>query len=693
MPQAKRASRKAATVRRAGTEAPPLVVEVVWADITEVAADVYAAGHYEQVLPQSAELALDRMVSAPGARNDDLVLTNLTRRGILRGALGDVSFFPWASTAAPDARGRVVAIAGMGHPGSFGVVELRRVARNLAWAISSLPDARTVCTVLIGAGFGNLTLADAVNGLMAGMADAMVPGIWSAPVQRLRIVERELGKARAIYQHLRDVRARPEVSSRVNIELEDGGVRTERGGEVGTDYCMALTLAAAARAAQGDGEQRESLHRLLDAVDVPERFRDWACKGLSSLRPASASDLASMAARLRISIDDEERRESPAPTRLSFVRDGKAICAAALSDTTVVPERRFEVDDALIAATVGAMTDPDIRRVGDLSTFLTRLVVPRDFRELVSRAPQLVVEIDRDLARVPWEMMSDRADGSMDARPVALKVQVARQLRTAYSPPPSVERVAHWPLRALVIGDPGDPAKGDALPGARREALTITQLLRAKGLDVTAMIGATSVKREGELRLVAPADRLDVLMQLMGGEYDLLHYAGHGDFDPEHPELTGWVFEGGLLTSRLLERVDLAPSLVVANACLSARTSDTLQRGGTTGAARSESDLLPGLADEFFRRGVRNYVGTAWAIDDGGAVEFAKEFYDALLPSLDERGERNAGASVGEALLRARLALKEKDAKYGALWAAYQHYGDPEHTLVVATAGEDGAGD
>jgi hypothetical protein len=244
-----------------------------------------------------------------------------------------------------------------------------------------------------------------------------------------------------------------------------------------------------------------------------------------------------------------------------------------------------------------------------------------------------------------------------------------------------VERVAHWPLRALVVGDPGDPAAGDALPGARREALAVVRLLRAKGLDVTALIGAPGAARDGELRGYPPADRLDVLMRLMSGEYDLLHFAGHGEFDPAHPQLTGWVFQGGLLTSRLLERVDQAPSLVVANACLSARTSDALARGGTSGAARSEADLLPALADEFFRRGVRNYVGTAWEIDDAGAVEFSRVFYDALLPDAAAPG---SAAPVGEALRRARLALKARDDKFGALWAAYQHYGDPQHTVVPA---------
>jgi CHAT domain-containing protein len=95
--------------------------------------------------------------------------------------------------------------------------------------------------------------------------------------------------------------------------------------------------------------------------------------------------------------------------------------------------------------------------------------------------------------------------------------------------------------------------------------------------------------------------------------------------------------------------------------------------------------LLPGLADEFFRRGVRNYVGTAWEVNDTGAIMFAKILYENLLPK--NPGEPG-GTSLGEALLKARLALKDEDATFGALWAAYQHYGDPDLQLTGSNVGE-----
>jgi CHAT domain-containing protein len=283
------------------------------------------------------------------------------------------------------------------------------------------------------------------------------------------------------------------------------------------------------------------------------------------------------------------------------------------------------------------------------------------------------------MAKVHWEMLSDRADGS-DAGPLALKINVARQLRTTYSPAPSAERVARWPLRALVVGDPGDPRDNASLESARREAIEVANHLRKKGLDVTLLVGAPSAEVDDLLKNERPAKRLDVLNELTRGGYDLLHFAGHADFDENDPEAAGWVFEGGLLTSRLLELIDLAPSLVFANACLTAATSQKLRSGGRAGDPRTEADLLPSLADEFFRRGVRNYIGTAWEVSDVGAREFARKFYDALIPSPDQEDAKPK--TLGEALWVARCEVKKKEKEYDALWAAYQHYGDPQHYLV-----------
>ncbi len=228
-----------------------------------------------------------------------------------------------------------------------------------------------------------------------------------------------------------------------------------------------------------------------------------------------------------------------------------------------------------------------------------------------------------------------------------------------------------------MIGDPGDPAKGHDLPGARGEALRVAEILTAKGLEeVACYVGARNDPEQPSLG-VPPATRIDVLDRLLEGGWDILHYSGHGDFVPGEPDRAGWVFQDGLLTSRKLERMDTAPRLVVANACLSSLTSSV----GTGGSvlAKSDAQLVATLADELFRHGVRDYIGTAWEVNDEGAIQFAEALYEALLTGT------NVDCSLGAAILKARRALAAQQDVFGALWAAYQHYGDPTASLIDVT--------
>jgi hypothetical protein len=289
---------------------------------------------------------------------------------------------------------------------------------------------------------------------------------------------------------------------------------------------------------------------------------------------------------------------------------------------------------------------------------------------------RFVFEVDRTTAQIHWEMLARDLAAPPEAEPLGVQVEVARQLRTTYSPPPMEARRRYGKPRALILGDPGDPQAGHDLPGARDEALRVREILLGHQVEVTALIGAPNSSRRGLPRDMAPATRVEVLSQLMHGRWDILHYCGHGDFDPGDPTRVGWVFAGGLLTAREIERLDEVPSLIVANACLSGRTSQALEGGRRVERARRETGLLPSLADEFFRLGVRNYVGTAWEVNDVGAVEFAKAFYESLLAG------DGAKRTVGEAMRVGRQALYARSRSFGKLWAAYQHYGDPMAKLV-----------
>jgi CHAT domain-containing protein len=95
-------------------------------------------------------------------------------------------------------------------------------------------------------------------------------------------------------------------------------------------------------------------------------------------------------------------------------------------------------------------------------------------------------------------------------------------------------------------------------------------------------------------------------------------------------------------------------------------------QAGRAFAADELSHGLATIAQAFFERGVPNYIGTGWPVDDSQALTVAKTFYQALL-----RPE-----SIGSALSAARRAVFNE--RIESTWGAYQHYGDPqEHLLRV----------
>lgn len=670
----KRAVKVAATRRGPGVR-----LEVMWGDITRVDGEVFAAGHYQGVQPQAGELALDKAVSGVvGARRVDpaeLVITSHTRRGILRGSVGDINFFPWANAR------KTVAIAGMGHPGTFGRPELRRLARSLAESVTALPDVRMVNMLLIGSGVGNLRVPVALSALIDGLIDALGEGVRSSSIQRIRIVEWDWKQAQIIARALRALKAGSKVERLAGLSIGEKVVNGE-GGRIGDDIALSAVLVAAAKRlrAAGPSSLRKVTAEVLQGIPPQSPLRKRCEEALGPLGKDQAGDILALADAinfgwLRGTVDDRT-----VPTRLSFIRDDGGVRAAAISDTTVVSERTVPLDWALVDDVIDRMTDPeDLASIPDMAVLMARLLVPRDFRDMVGKSSSLVFEVDRDTARVQWEMMGKFNDTGAAMNPLALESPLARQLRTSYSPPPSRAAPPSGTLRALVVGDPGDPERGLDLEGARREALEVTKLLRAHGVVVDVLIGAPNVARAGELAGIPPATVIEVLRLLSKNTYDVLHYAGHADFDPDDPEKhAGWMFGQKFFTARELASVDRVPALVVANACLSGLTSNQRSGGGPGSRLRgSDDDLLPGLVDEFFMRGVRNYVGTAWPISDVGAILFSTTLYETLL--ADPAG--GADVSLGNALLKARTALKQQDDSFGALWAAYQHYGYPSFAL------------
>ncbi len=310
----------------------------------------------------------------------------------------------------------------------------------------------------------------------------------------------------------------------------------------------------------------------------------------------------------------------------------------------------------------------------DLALKAFRHLVHADLKAQVLKQGPLVLELDRTMSRVPWEMLQSTAG----AMPLGVSRTIARQLRrTSYSRQRRVGAATGAGLKALVIGNPDN-----SLPGAAVEASSVARDLQAFGCHTTLLMGGPDALGLGPYHGIEPVHHYDVVDLIQTG-VDFIHYSGPAFFDPEYPERSGWRFADAVLAPSTFESLEHPPRLIFANAYLSGSLIN-LSAGvsGGVGSLSAEIGRPPGdprvvatLADEFLRTGVANYIGTAWKVPEQAATIFAECFYAEYL------GVRSR-QTLGAAVLAARRSLFERRVELAGSWAAYQHYGDPMRTLI-----------
>ncbi len=661
-------------------------VDVEWADIAKGHGDVYVVGHYMGIVPQYAEWALDCALSGT-TDPSKLVLTDLTRRGAIRGALGDVIFFPMGG-------GKQAVLAGMGRPGAFKEALLKTLVRTTIETICRVVPNPTICMVLIGSGYGTLKVEEAVSGLIAGLNEALTSNP-QLPLQRLRIVERNLDRA---YEILALLTKTAKAAGDGAIDVEPEVIEEDKdGGVIPLPFGLSMILASLAQAChEGAGSPlHDTVESLL--VKLPEHLQTPVRVVLKRLGRDQNSRRLGLAFRLgqdsNLGDRDNPNRAQNGlagrADRVSYSHDGSALLrAAAITNLATVPERDLDLQiswvDRIVDDLYAALPDG----LEERSTRAYRYLVHQDLNEkLADRDEPLIVEVDRTMARVPWEMICEGPGKD----PIGLKRQLARQLRTSYSPRIS-DRGDRRTFRALVIGNPDD-----SLPYAEKEATEVHAILKdkIKNVDVELRLGAPDELGLGRVPGVKAADLFEIIALLLDGTFDFVHYAGHAVFDPAYPDRSGWLFAGGqILTPSKLANIADVPRLIFANACLSgglSRVKATAPKGRKSRrsipaddakrrtAAQGDSRLVASLADEFFRRGVADYIGTAWEVPEGPAELFAVTFYETLLAN------QSSPVSLGKAILTARTALRKSQKDWRpelqSTWAAYQHYGDPTRSL------------
>ncbi|MFE0699818.1 CHAT domain-containing protein [Streptomyces sp. NPDC058872] len=685
------------TARPAGR--PPLTVTVVWGDLPEVPADLHVAGHYQAVLPAAAELALDIAISGGPRR----LITEHTKLGWIDAQLGEVTYFPCRA-----GRVRSAAIVGMGPMGTLTERRAVQLHRSLLGEVMGLGHVQTLATVLIGSGTGNLTVAQAARALVHGFGGALRSQAPSAVASRLTevlVVEIDRLRAEQLVRALTEAAAE-QTSVRIAPRL-----REERSGSLSPQsaavYALTALTGLTGRTGTTPGEPGrpggggppatgDLLGEVLAGLDPT--IRDRVREQLGRLADVDRTDLT---LRVRRTVD---ATEGAVPVRVSALSGVGGLRWAALTERATVPERLVPVDRDLLRQLVDRLTEPSAEDARDLPDLLSRFVVPPDFQQLLTDEAAVLMELDQETALVPWEFLADvkQHSGERDD-PLAVRTPLSRQLRTPYSRV-ITEEVDAGPLKALVIGDPGDPEKGFQLPGARNEALAVSTQLSRLGVEVTLFVGAADSSRVAG---ILPATRLDVLRVLLAGGQHIVHYCGHSSFDASASGVrSGWVFADGLLTAQELVQLEHPPRIVVANACSTSRLAGAGRAAPSTEPlpgtpwGSPQALLVPSLAGEFLRVGVAHYLGAGWRVPDDQATSFATTFYTHLL----ETGPGEPEHTIGSAVHAARRALYRghdgssyapasarheppdaaPDRQRNSTWAAYQHYGDPTDPFVSA---------
>lgn len=141
-------------------------------------------------------------------------------------------------------------------------------------------------------------------------------------------------------------------------------------------------------------------------------------------------------------------------------------------------------------------------------------------------------------------------------------------------------------------------------------------------------------------------------------EYDILHFAVHGELNQDDPLSSGLLLvgegkEGGKLKASEIFSLNLKADTVVLSAC-------------ETGLGKiTNGDEIIGLTRAFLYAGAPSVITTLWKVNDRASYELMREFY-ANLKTLKK----------SEALRQAQLKIM-KEFPQPFFWAAYELNGEP----------------
>jgi CHAT domain len=256
--------------------------------------------------------------------------------------------------------------------------------------------------------------------------------------------------------------------------------------------------------------------------------------------------------------------------------------------------------------------------------------------ELIERfdPTAVLLFVDETVIHLPWEFMC-RGDG----RPLFL-TPFSRVVTSRVVPEPGRDPSVEDPeIRILAVENPTEDLV------ATERVVDVIQGLQGDRGDATVEVTVLEAKK---------ATRRGFQRAVKGKAFDIIHFAGHGEFDPAKPADVALVLnDGPFVDEDVLALGWSAPPFVVFNSsCEGGRAAPG--RRIVLGRTRSN-----GLAAAFLARGVDAYLAHYFLVPDASAAQFAEDFYEGLF----------AINNVGQAVQQARRSILDRYVSDGDLTA------------------------
>lgn len=388
------------------------------------------AGHFLNDGILYAEKAIDRNLQGAMSEKQQL--------GIYPGDIGSSEVFhdPTGNFAG-------ALIIGLGQQGSLTAYQLSRsVERGASRYIlearrKKFTDSLGISSLIIGCGYGGLTVDNSVRAIIQGVQQAneklqeMAPDVFPL-IEIIEFIEQYEDRALSCFYSVK------------KIENEEGqSLRISLGGKK-----IRQLLGSKKRL---PADSTEEWWTRINVFQHTEKMASTPEDGKITGTPTRSLGFSASTGGAR-----EEGRETHSSSRM--------------------------LDELLSAISSTNNWNPDLAK----SFF--ELLIPNDFKEQLKRQHKINWILDKHTAEYPWELLQDSASGT---RPLCVNAGMIRQLRTHDF---RVSIRAATKNSALVIGDPELSGSLEQLPGARLEAIRVAEILESAGYTTTSLINTSSLE-------------------------------------------------------------------------------------------------------------------------------------------------------------------------------------------------------